>query len=308
MPSLKPAERLAKVGETGPVKAIARLGHEYSIDHVGQLSAAFSYYALFAIGPLLLIIASVAGWLFGQDAVNGQLAKQLTSQLGSGVANTIQDVVARTYQLGHGSIGLIVGVVVLILTASGLFGQLRGSFDQIFRVVHDPKAPRWHGIVWPRVKGVVLLAIISAFIIATTAVSAFLTSAVYDVGQKYVIVRWLLELVNFVASTAVIGLLMGIIYRTVPDVVVPRRLALRNGFIVAALFSVGKTILGIIIGNSKTASAYGAAASFIALLLWVFYFGQLIFIGAENIKLAARRRGLTLRTRRYYIRQREPIQ
>lgn len=289
-----------------PVKSILEFVDNYGKDHVTQLSAAFSYYALFAIGPMLLIIASIGSIIFGPDAVNGQLAQNLTDQFGSSVANTIQQVVANTYQAHYSTIGLIIGAFVLILTASGIFGHLRNSLNQIFSIVSDPKASRLHGLIWPRVKGIVLLGLGSVFVIGTTAASAIITSVMNNATSDYGSLHWLIESANFIGSTVIIGIIIGLIYLTVPDLKLPKKLVFSAGVIVALPFSIGKTILGIIIGNSQTVSAYGAAASFIALLLWVFYFGILLFSGAVIIKIYAKRKNIVLRANRYHMRRRAP--
>lgn len=295
-----------KLFNSGPIRSIVDFLRNYGDDHVTQLSAAFSYYALFAIGPILLIIASLGSIIFGPEAVNGQLAQKLTDQFGSGVAKTIQDVVANTYQADYGAVGLAIGSVILILTASGLFSHLRSSLNQIFGVVSDPKASKLHGFVWPRIKGIALLGLASIFMVATTAASAVLTSVMNNAATNYGSLHWLLESINFIGSTGIIGLLIGLIYLSVPDVKIPRKIALIGGLLVALPFSIGKTALGIIIGNSETVSAYGAAASFIALLLWVFYFGQLLFSGAVGIRLYTRRRNISLKASRYHLLQRKP--
>ena len=298
---------LMKLFNFGPIRSIIEFLQAYGEDHVTQLSAAFSYYALFAIGPMLLIIASLGSIIFGPEAVNGQLAQRLTDQFGTSVAQTIQDVVANTYKANYSAIGIAIGAFILILTASGLFSHLRGSLNQIFGVVGDPKAPRLHGFFWPRIKGIVLLGLASIFVVGTTAGSVVITSIMNSATANHGSLHWLLESINFIASVLIIGLLVGLIYISVPDLKIPRKLALASGLIVALLFGIGKTALGILIGDSKTVSAYGAAASFIALLLWVFYFGQLLFAGAVGIKLYTRHRNIELKTNRYHLRQRKPI-
>jgi membrane protein len=240
--------------------------------------------------------------VFGNSAVNGQLATQLTDTLGSSAAETIQNLIAHTYQSDRTGIGVIVGVIVLILAASSLFGQLRSSFNQIFQVESDPQA-KLHGLIWPRLKGLLLLAVVSLFTVVSIAASALLAAIIRQAQTQLGAPHWLLEAINFGASAVVVGLLLGLLYRGVPDVIVPRRVALCAGLIVGLLFSIGKTVLGLVIGGNATASAYGAAASLIVLLLWVYYFAQILFIGAEWIKIYADRRGFSLLPKRYHVKQ-----
>ncbi|MDB5166408.1 MAG: ribonuclease [Candidatus Saccharibacteria bacterium] len=281
---------------------IKKLLATYGQDRIGQLSAAFSYFTLFSIGPLLLVIISIAGFVLGDKAMNGQLVSQLSSILGPEAADTIQNVVAKTHQTGKGAIGLTIGIVSLLLGASGLFGQLQNSFDQIFKVQADPKA-KFFNIVWPKIKGIILLCLTSLLVVVSVVMSALVSAAGQTLTDKFGLPHITLLALNFTVSSLMIGLLLGLLYRVVPNVVVPRRLALVTGLAVGVLFGIGKSVLGFVIGHNSTASAYGAAAALIVLLLWVFYFGQIVFLGAEALKIYGESHGVVFEPKKRAVKQ-----
>ncbi len=284
------------------ISFVKQLVKEFGEDKVGQLSAAFAYFTLFSIGPLLLVIVSVASLVFGQDAVNGTLASQLNDTLGAEAAKTLEQAIASSHKTNQNLLGLIVGVGSLLLGASGLFGQLQSSFNQIFKVQPDSRAGI-KGLVARKLYGVGLLGVVSVVVVASIIVSTIITGLSAELQSRLGVPAITLELINFLTSAAVIGLLLGLLYKSLAEVLLPWRVALTAGLVIGIFFSVGKSILGFIIGNNGAASAYGAAAALITLLLWVFYFGQIVFLGAEGIKLYGQRRGITYTPKKSAVKQ-----
>lgn len=256
---------------------------DFGKDKVGQLSAAFAYSAVFSLGPLLLVLVSIVGFIYGARAAQGELYGQLAGALGSSTAHTLQNVVAHTQHAKSGIIALITGVIGMLLGATGITSQLQSSFDQILDVVPDPKG----GIkrtVYVKLKNVLLVIFASLLIAASLVLSAVVTGLGHKLRQYIGFPVIGLELLNNAVTLLVfVGLLYGL-YRVVPDVRIPRKICLTAGAVVALLFLIGKIVLALIIGRNGTVSAYGAAASLVSLLLWIYYSGQIIFIGAEGIK------------------------
>lgn len=274
---------------------IKRVFSEYSRDKGGRLSAAFAYTAIFSIGPLLLVVISVVGLIYGQRAANGQLFGSLSSAFGPSTAKTLQNVVAHTYHSGSNVLALVFGVIGLLLGAGGLTAQLQSSFDTILRAVADPKA----GIkftIYTKLKNISMVIIASLVAMASVVLSALITG----LGKGAA-----LEILNAAVSLAVFIAILYLLYRVLPDVVVPRGLALKAAAIVSILFLVGKIVLGIIIGRNGTASAYGAAASLVVLLLWFYYTAQILLLGAEGIKVAGENRKVDFKAKRYTIKLKE---
>lgn len=264
---------------------------EYGKDKCGQLAAAFAYVAIFAIGPLLLVVISLVGFIYGQRAAQGQLFSQLSSTVGSDTARTLQDVVANTNQSEGGAIALILGIIGLLLAAGGLTAQLQNSLDTIFRAVADPKA----GIkftIYIKLKNIFVVLLAGLVAIASVVLSALITGLGKGTG---------LELLNAGVSLLVFIWILYILYRVLPDVYVPRSLALKTAAVVSILFLVGKIILGIIIGRNGTASAYGAAASLVVLLLWFYYTAQILLLGAEGAKVYAEKHKISFEPKRFTV-------
>lgn len=261
-----------------------RIGEGAGEARVAQLSAAWAYTAVFALGPLLLVVISIAGLVFGAAAVNGELSAQLSSVMGDKTAGTIQKLVAGSHESQSGVIGLVIGLVGLLLAASGLVNQLRSGFDQIFAV--QPKdGGGVKKIVLERAKNIAALLVGSGLIIASVIVSALVAAIGSELQDAIGVPSFVLEVINFLTLLGILGVLLGFMYRNLPDAAVPWRAALGGGLVVALLFTLGKTALAWIIGQSGAASAYGAAASFISLMLWFYYIGQILFLGAVGIKV-----------------------
>jgi membrane protein len=277
------------------ISFLKRVFSEYGQDKVGQLSAAFAYVAVFSIGPLLLVLVSIVGLIYGKQAAEGQLYGQLASAVGPDTAKTLQSVVAHSSQTGAGVSALIFGIVGLILGAIGLTSQLQNAFDTIFRAAADPKA----GIkftVYTKFKNILLVMLAGAVAIGSVVLSALI--AALDKGTG-------LEILNTLVSFLIFVVILYLLYRVLPDVVVPRLLVLRAATLVALLLLASKVILGFVIGRNGTASAYGAAASLVVLLLWFYYTAQILMLGAEGIKVYGESHKVEFKPKRFAVKIKE---
>jgi membrane protein len=272
-----------------------RVFSEYGKDKISQLSAAFAYTAIFSIGPLLLVFISIIGFIYGRRAASGQLYGQLSDAIGPGAADSVQRIVAHAGSTGGGVVALVFGIIGVILGAGAITGQLQRSFDQILRAVPDPKA----GIkftVYTKLKNFMVVVAGSLVVLASLVASSLFNGF----GKS----AWLDVLNNGVSFLVFIAALY-LVYRFLPDVSVPRQLAAKTAVVVSLLFLVGKIVLGIIIGRAAKASAYGAAASLVALLLWFYYSGQMLMLGAEGIKVYGDNHKLVFPAKRYAVKLKE---
>jgi membrane protein len=268
---------------------------EYGKDKAGQLSAAFAYVAVFSIGPLLLVVISLIGFIYGKRAAQGQLYGHLSSTFGPSAAHTLQNVVANANHTGSGVLALIVGIIGLLIGAGGLTAQLQSSFDTILRAVADPKS----GIkftIYTKCKNIFVVMLAGLVAVASVVLSALIAG----LGKGFA-----LEALNAGVSFAVFIIILYLLYRVLPDVAIPRRLALCVAAMVSVLFLAGKVVLGFIIGRNGTASAYGAAASLVVLLLWFYYTAQILLLGAEGIKVYGENHKLEFRPKRYTVKLKE---
>ena len=277
--------------------AIKKLGkvfkgafHEFGEDKVLRLSAALAYYALFSLAPLVIIVIAVVGIVFGREAVQGQVQQQLSGFFGQQGAQTIESMVKAASKPSSSIIATIIGVVTLILGASGVFGQLQDALNTIWEV--KPKPGRgFKGFIRDRflsmsmVLGTGFLLLISMLLSAAlSAVSGFMNNAF---GVSPVIA----EVLHLAVSLVVITLLFAMIFKVLPDANVKWNDVWVGAFFTALLFTLGKFLLGFYLGRESTASAYGAAGSLVIVLMWVYYSSIILFFGAEFTQVFAKERG-----------------
>jgi membrane protein len=276
---------------------------EFGQHKAGQMSAALAYTAVFAIGPFLLVVISVAGFIYGERAASGQLYSSLSNAVGPNIAKTLQGAIAHSHRGSGGIVALMIGTAGLLLAAVGLTNQLQSAFDTIFSVVPDPKG----GIrrtIYVKLKNIVLLIVGSLAIAASLVLSAIISGLGHTAQQHIGLPAVGAELINEAASLCIFVLILFFTYKALPDVVIPKKLLLKTTFAVSILFLVGKIALGFIIGRNATAGAYGAAASLVVLLLWFYYTAQILLLGAEGLKVYADNHELIYKAKKFNLKRR----
>src|SRR5215472_11687923 len=252
---------------------------EFGEDNVLRLSAALAYYAVFSIGPLLVIVVGVAGLAFGHETVRGQLQHQLQSMLGENSSKVIQSMMnAQTH--GKSLITTIVGIVALFFGAAGVFGQLQDSLNTIWEVRPKPGVGIW-GFVRTRFLSFAMVLGIGFLLLVSLALTTFLSALTGSLGHMLPASETILHGVNFMVSFAVITVLFAMIFKVLPDVRVPFRKVWVGAIVTALLFTIGKYLLAMYLGRESTRSPYGAAGSVIVILMWVYYASLILFAGAE---------------------------
>ncbi len=264
---------------------------EWMEDQAPSLGAALAYYTAFSLAPLLLIAIGIAGFFFGREAAQGQIFDQLRSLLGEASGKAIQDMVQNANtKPATGVMAAIIGVVTLLFSASGVFGQLQASLNAIWGV--QPKPGRGIlGIIQDRILSFGFILVVGFLLL----VSLLLTAAIALVGDRFggmvPGMEALIQILNSVLSLALVTLLFAMIFKFLPDAKIAWHDVWIGAFITAVLFTVGKFVLGLYLGKSGVASSYGAAGSLIVLLLWVYYSSQILFFGAEFTQVYANRFG-----------------
>jgi len=282
------------MNQTSVVQLLKDTFSEWSEDKVPRLAAALAYYTAFALAPLLLIAISVAGLVFGREAASNQIGQQLSGLLGASAAESVNTMVAAAgADKGGGIIASIIGVVTLLFAASGVFGELQDSLNTIWEVQPKPN----QGIMatikqrffsFSMVLGVGFLLLISLVLSATLGALGGVVSG--DQAAESLI--W--KVINFVISFGVITLLFALIYKVLPDAKIQWRDVWIGALVTALLFTLGKAAIGWYLGRPGTTSTYGAAGSFVALLLWVYYSAQILFLGAEFTQVYAKTYGANI--------------
>jgi membrane protein len=258
-----------------------------------RLGAALAYYSVFSIGPLILICISIAGLVFGAEAVRNDVSAQVRGMLGDSGARAIDAMLAGASQPTHGLLATLFGIATLIAAAIGVVAQLKDALNAVWEVEPSRQSGIWAFI---RTYLISLAGVLSlGFLLLTSLV---LTAAL-AAGTKY-IQPWLPEAAMQAAGVAIsfgfVTLLFAMMFKWLPDADVAWRDVWVGGVLAAALFEIGKFLIGFYIGKQGLESTYGAAASLVVLLIWVYYSSQIVLIGAEFTRAYAKRHG-SLRSR-----------
>ena len=252
-----------------------------------RLGAALAYYSVFSLGPLLLIATAVAGLFFGADAVQGSLTAQLRGMLGETGGQAIEAMLKGAASPTSGRRSAVVGVVLLFIAALGVVVQLKDALNTIFEV----EQPQGVGFAWyARVyavscAGILALGVLLAIsVVMSTGLAAF-ASRMSSAGQSA-----LLEVTNFAVSFGVLTLLFSMLFKWFPDREMAWRDVWPGAVMTALLFNIGKVAISWYIGTQALESTYGAAASIVVLLIWIYYSAQIVLFGAEVTHVYAGRR------------------
>jgi len=281
----------------GTWRLLLAAGKAWVDDHCSRMGAALAYYTLFSIAPLLLIVVSVAGLVFGEEAARGELYDQLVGLLGSANAGTVQAMLESLNRPTQGLIGASIGAATMAVGATTVFAELRGAMDHIWRA---PIAPASGVFSWLRVRlvsmGLVLgsgfLLIVS--LIVSAALSALNRWAAPWFGEDVLMAA---SVLNLVIGFGFVTALFAMLYKWLPHVQLAWRDVWIGAAVTATLFTLGKSLIGLYLGRSGVASVFGAAASLVVLMLWVYFSAQIFLFGAEITSVYAHRHGSLRGTR-----------
>jgi membrane protein len=270
---------------------LKRAAWDWFDDSAPTLGAAVAYYTVFSLAPLFVIAVFIAGLVFGQEAAQGQIFEQLRALIGETSAAAMEDVVeSANSEPTTGVFATIVGFIVLIVGASGVFAQMQASLNAIWRVEPKPGRGLW-GLVQDRILSFGFILIVGFLLLISLILTAIIAFIGTWVGGFLPGVEVFIQILNAILSLAIIILLFAMIFKFLPDVKIAWRDVWIGPLITAGLFTAGKEILGLYLGKSGVASSYGAAGSLIVLLLWVYYSAQILFFGAEFTKAYANKFG-----------------
>jgi membrane protein len=264
----------------------------FSEDESTVMASSLAYFTIFSLAPLLVIVVTVAGLVWGADPVRGRIGEELKGVVGSPGVQQVDAMMIATSQHGHGLWATVAGIVVLLFGATGVVVQLQYSLNKIWRVEPDPRS----GGVWQFVLQRVLsfgMILGMAFLLI---VSLVVTAALATVGEQ--LSSWLPQGIsknvllglNFALSFVVYAILFAALFKWIPDAKSRIRDVALGALVTAVLFIVGKFLLGLYLGR-QDASAYGPAAALVLILIWVYYSAIILFIGAEFTCVWAERNG-----------------
>lgn len=250
-------------------------------DNIPRMGAALAYYTLFSLAPILVVSIAIAGLIFGREAVRGEIVGQIEGLLGHRGAEAVQAMLEGAAKPSSSIPATIIGIITFFLGATGAFLELQADFDAIWRVKPKSSGSYLRRIVMQRLISFGLVLGFAFLLLTSLVVSAALAAIHGYMGTTFPTMAVLWEAVNVVVSLGVITILFAMIYKVLPDVELTWRDVWVGGLVTAGLFTIGKGLIGLYIGTSAFASTYGAAASVIVILVWVYYSAQIVLLGAE---------------------------
>jgi membrane protein len=250
--------------------------------------AALAYYSIFSLGPIIVIAIAVAGFFFGREAVSGQVAASIKDMLGDTGAKAVQAMLADAGRPREGMLATLLGIGTLLFAAIGVVIQLKDALNTVWEVGELPGHGVWH-FIRSYVASLAAVLALGFLLLVSLVVTAVLAS----IGKFAVpyMQEWGLHLVSILVSLSVISLLFAMMFKWLPDAEVDWYDVWLGAIVTAVLFEIGKTAIGFYIGKQGLDSTYGAAASIIVVLLWVYYTSQIILMGAEVTRAFAMHRG-----------------
>ena len=250
--------------------------------------ASIAFYAVTSMAPVLVIIVAIAGAAFGEDAARGALAAQLGGIMGNDSATLVQDIVVHAAAYGSGTLAGIVGTLALLVTASGVFGEIQAALNAIWRVA--PQGTTLRRLIRARLVSLGLVGGLGFLLLLSLGIGTGLALLSQTLGSLGTAELWLGQILNFVVTFLLTALLVAAIYKILPDTEIAWRPAMVGAVVTAFLFEVGKFLIGFYLGRVAPSSAYGTAGSLLIILLWTYYSAQIFLLGAEFTKVFAGRR------------------
>jgi membrane protein len=276
--------------------------NEFIADNAIKLSASLSYYTIFSLPPLLIIIISITGFFFGAEAVRGELFGQINGLVGNDTALQIQDMIKNVKLSSSSTVATVIGIITLVIGASGVFAEIQDSINYIWGLKAKPK----RGLVKflkNRLMSFSMIGSVGFLLLVGLIVNSLMDVLNNRLAQYFPIdAVYLFYATNLLIVFMIITLLFTVIFKTLPDGKIALRDCIIGAGFTAFLFMIGKFAIGAYLGSSAIASVYGAAGSVILILVWVYYSAIILYFGAEFTKVYAHAHGQRIIPNEYAIR------
>lgn len=279
------------------MRILIAAGRNWSDSRAATQAAGLSFYTLFSLAPIMIMVVTMVGLVLGERAAQGELMAQLQTVLGSEAAEVINTAVANSRIDRSGIWPTLLGACAIIIGATTVFAQMQQSLNRIWQVVPRPSRSSLWLLIKARVLSLTIVLAIGFVLLVSLLLSVALQVIVAYSSQWLPVPAELVTLLEICVSLMIITLLFAAIFRILPDVILSWRDVLPGAFITALLFSAGRYLIALYLANSATASTYGAAGSLVLLLLWVYYSSLILFYGAAITRAHVEARGLPIRPR-----------
>jgi len=290
VPTARPAARTADRRPSGVIAAVSEAYRGFRRHKATRLGAALTFYTLLSLSPLVLVVLAIAGAVFGPEAARGEFSRQIEGLIGCEGAKALEALVANAQDPHDGIVATVVGILTLLFGASGVFLELQDALDTIWEY-----NPRQSGLgLWAMVRDRILsFSVICGFaflLLVSLLFGADLSALGNVINGWFPGAKWVALVLNFLLSYVLTAAMFTMIFRLLPHAKPRWREAAVGAAITAALFMVGKALIGLYLGRAAVGSAYGAAGSLVVLLVWVYYSTQILFFGAELTRAIGGRR------------------
>jgi membrane protein len=258
-------------------------------DEALSRGAAIAFYTVTSIAPVLLIVVAIAGLAFGRDAAQNAITEQLSGLMGRQTAEVLQTAVASAASKSSGVVATIIGIITLMVTASGVFGEMQTALNVIWKA--KPEGTTVSRLIRARAASLGLVAALGFLLMVSLVVSTLLTAFGNYLNSILPFGQIILTGLNVIVSLVLISFLFAAIYKVLPDRDLEWGDVVIGAIVTGILFTIGKSLISWYIGSSAVASSFGAAGALIVLLLWVYYSAQIFLLGAEFTKVYANSHG-----------------
>lgn len=258
-----------------------QVGNSWLDDYVPSMGAALAYYTMFSLAPLLLIVISVAGLVFGQDAARGEIQSQLQGLMGEQGAAAVQGLLASVREPAEGLTATAVGLVLLFVGATTVFAELQDALDRIWQVPARLRQGGWLTLIHARLLAFGMILAVGFLLIVSLVTSAMLAALSRRLDPIFGGWQAVVETGNSIGGFLLVAFMFGLIYKVMPRERVVVSDVWLGALLAALLFTGGKFLIGAYIGRSGIASGFGAAGSLVVVLVWVYFSAQILLVGAE---------------------------
>ena len=276
-------------------------GIDFVDNSVPRMSAALSYYTLFSLAPVLLIVITVSGIFYGREAIEGTLFGQIKNFVGTDAAKQIQDIIRNAATARHSTFASVVSIAALVFSATGVFTEIQGSINAIWQLKAKPKKG-WLKFLFNRVLSLSMVLglgfILLVSLLLNTILEILLKRLLTILPEGSV---WITYSINMLITFIVISFLFGVIFKLLPDAKVQWKDVRQGAFLTAVLFMLGKFGIGYYLGKSNPGGTYGAAGSVVIILLWIYFSAMILYFGACFTKVNAQFSGRHIFPNQYAV-------
>ena len=276
------------------LKVLIAAARGWTADNAFKHSAAVSFYTLFSLAPITIIAVGVAGVVFGEEAATKQFSAQMSQLVGPASAEVIQKAMEASAGEDKGWLATAVGLGLLLVGATTVFGQLQDSLNAIWSVTAKPSRSGWAVMLAHRLVSFAMVLVVGFLLLSSLVLTTALTAMVTLTKDWLTIAPWVLRGADLLAGLVLVTMLFALLFKVLPDVRVRWHEVWLGAFVTAILFTIGRFLIALYLGHSAVASTYGAAGSLVALLVWIYYSCAILFFGAEFIRAGRLVRGLAV--------------